>query len=86
MAVTMQVAGLEKLGASLQNLPLTMASGVKVVGPAVGYALCWEWGSARIKKPGPKTLWSTNPEGQPAILTRTAPFGFVRVNRTAYKQ
>jgi hypothetical protein len=31
-------------------------------------------------------LWSTNPDGEPAILTLTAPFGYIRSNNLAYWQ
>jgi hypothetical protein len=37
-----------------------------------------------MHKPGPKTLLSTNPAGQPAILSLQAPNGYIRINRQRY--
>lgn len=54
-----------------------LAAGVGVFGNAADYALVWELGSRRLKSPGPKTLWSTNREGEQAILTKQAPYGYV---------
>jgi hypothetical protein len=51
--------------------------GVGVYGSAAAYALVWELGSRRLKSPGPKTMWSTNRDGERAILTTQAPHGYV---------
>ena len=77
--------GYDKLLAVLAQVPSRIQAGVKIVPPGSGYAYVWEYGSARIKKPGPKTMWSTNPLGQRAILTIQAPQGWVRVNRQRYE-
>jgi hypothetical protein len=47
-------------------------------------AFVWEWGRVGIQ-PGPKTTWSVNFDGQEVVLTRTAPNGYIRVNRKQYK-
>lgn len=84
-AVTAKLAGLEGLDALL-SLPAVIEAGVAVEGEAASYALTWEWGSARMEKPGPKTALSTNPDGELAILSRQAPHGFIRVNQERYLQ
>jgi hypothetical protein len=90
--LTLEVVGIDKLEKSLASLPNRVHAGVKVFGTDskgasnVVKALIWEWGSARMKQPGPKTLWSVNPAGKPAILTLTAPLGFIRVNQKQYVQ
>ena len=84
MAVTMQLKGVSSLVKSLQALAARYDGGVKVTGPATAYALVWEFGSARLSKPGPKTTWGVNPNGDTVILTLTAPNGFIRVNRQEY--
>ena len=43
-------------------------------------ALIWEWGRITCK-PGPKTMWGTNPDGERRVMTKTAPSGFIRSNR-----
>lgn len=86
MPVTLKLEGLDQLERNMRSLPDLMEAGVEVIGSAVAYSLVWEWGSARIKKPGPKTMYSTNPLGEPAILTLTAPMGYIRVNREVYRQ
>lgn len=55
-----------------------------MVGPATAYALVWELGAIHLSQPGPKTLWSTNAEGQTVILTIQAPHGYVRINKQKY--
>lgn len=82
--VTVEVKGLDVLTQAFSSLPNRISAGVKVTGPASAYALVWEWGSSKLTKPGPKTLWSVNPAGQPAILTQTAPLGYIRVNHQMY--
>lgn len=84
--VTAEIQGLDKVGGSLGSLPALIEAGVKVEGEAAAYALVWEWGSARLTQPGPKTVLSTNPDGVPAILTLTAPHGFIRVNKARYME
>lgn len=54
-----------------------ISGGIGVYGSAAAYALVWELGSRRLKRPGPKTLWSVNRDGNIAILTRQAPRGYV---------
>src|SRR5262252_3769706 len=84
MKVTMEFEGLEKLDRLFSNVGGPLWGGVKVVGKAAAYALVWEWGSARITKPGPKTTWGTNPAGDTVVLTLTAPYGYIRVNKDQY--
>lgn len=84
MSVTLQAKGIDKLYQALARLPDLIQGGVKVTGEPVNYWAVWEWGSSRLLEPGPKTLWSTNPDGEAAILTKTAPFGYIRVNQQRY--
>jgi hypothetical protein len=91
MPVTCQVEGLDKLAQSFQSLPGLIEAGVKLLPnpnpdngvPATVYGLIWEWGRISCN-PGPKTLWSTNPLGETRVMTKTAPHGWVRVNRERY--
>jgi hypothetical protein len=84
MSVTLQVEGLDKLARAFRQLPAVMNAGVKVIGDPVNYWAEWEWGSTRLEHPGLKTLWSVNPAGDEVILTRTAPYGYIRINRHHY--
>ncbi len=77
------IGGLDNLDRVFANLPNNVDAGVKLVGEAAEYGLVWEWGRVDVK-PGPKTLWSTSPGGYPAVLTITAPHGWIRVNRDQY--
>ena len=82
----MRIEGIEALVASLSSLPSGVSSGVKVLG-AVNFvkAMVWENGYVtRVIKPGPKTMWSVNWQGDPKVLTITAPTGFIHVNRSTY--
>jgi len=76
--------GLEKLDRLYGDISPQITGGVKVVGPPAAYALVWEWGSVRLTKPGPKTTWGENPAGERVILTITAPYGYIRVNKFQY--
>lgn len=84
MPVTLEIQGADKLFRAFQSLPDRIDAGVKVVGAPTAYALVWEWGSARIKKPGPKTTWGVNPARKRVVLTLTAPYGYIRSNRQEY--
>lgn len=88
MSVTLRVKNLDKLVAQF-DMGMGARPMVRVLivirGPAAKYAFTWEWGRADCK-PGPKTLWGTNPDGEERVLTRTAPSGFIRVNRAKYRQ
>jgi hypothetical protein len=64
----------------------TIRIGLTISGPASAYALVWEFGSSRISKPGPKTTWGINPDGEVVILTKTAPYGFIRTNIPKFRQ
>lgn len=81
---TTELIGLGKLVGGLSSLPVAVEAGVKVSGEAAGYALVWEWGRVGVS-PGPKTLWSDNPDGEIRVLTLTAPHGWIRVNRIRYE-
>jgi hypothetical protein len=89
MPVTMGVKNLDRLAEAFDegagSRP-TIQMGVKVVGPAAAYAMVWEWGSARLTKPGPKTTWGVNPAGEVVILTLTAPNGYIRIHKPEYRQ
>lgn len=91
MSFTLQIAHADKLVQQIQNLPNLIQGGVKVDGESAAYSLVWEWGSARLAAigkdpPGPKTLWSTNPNGEMTVLTLTAPHGFIRINTERYRE
>ncbi len=86
MAVSLRVKDVDAL---TEQMALGSARPVVKVnliirGPAADYALVWEWGRVDIN-PGPKTQWGTNPDGETRVLTKTAPLGFIRVNRLKYK-
>jgi hypothetical protein len=51
----------------------------------MAYALVWEFGRVGIK-PGPKTVLSTNYEGEEVVLTIQAPHGYIRIHQEDYKQ
>lgn len=60
--------------------------GVVSEGDAASYALVWEWGNARQTKQGPKTVRSTNPDGEEVWLSIQAPHGYIRVNEPEFTQ
>lgn len=62
----------------LLNL-MNVSGGVVVLGPAAAYALVWELGSLRLKKPGPRTVWGKNRDGQRRIMSSQAPEGYVGI-------
>jgi hypothetical protein len=82
--ITSEVSGLDQLLKAL-TMPNRIEAGVKLTGEAVAYGLTWEWGRVDIN-PGPKTVRSTNPNGEERVLTITAPHGWIRVNRVRYEQ
>jgi hypothetical protein len=84
MSVTLDIEGLDSLDAMFQDLPQLREAGVMVEGHAAAYALVWEWGSARIHRPGPKTMWGENPAGESVVLTITAPHGYIRTHHEQY--
>jgi len=59
---------------------VTAQVGIFSEGPAAAYANVWEFGNARQRKKGPKTVRGINPDGKTVWLTITAPYGYVRVN------
>lgn len=88
MAVTLKVRDVESLAEKFLLEPGVRPSIrlVLVVGGEVAeYALIWEWGRVTCK-PGPKTLYGTNPDGETVVMTKTAPNGFIRVNRQQYRK
>jgi hypothetical protein len=86
MSVTLEVDGLDSLEDMIANLPQIREAGVAVDGERAVVASVWEWGSARIHKPGPKTMWGENPDGDRVVLTITAPHGYIRVHHELYVQ
>lgn len=83
MAGDFGIGGLDNLDRIFSGLPKSVSAGVALTGEAAKYGLVWEWGRVDVS-PGPKTLWSTSPGGYPAVLTITAPHGWIRVNRAQY--
>lgn len=83
--ITVEFVGLEVIDSLFSQFPDIIKAGVKLSGPATAYGLTWEWGRVDIN-PGPKTEWSTNPDGETTVLTIQAPHGWIRVNREQYFQ
>jgi hypothetical protein len=83
--VTLEVVGLEKLDKLFGLLPSRIEGGVKLAANVAVRGLVWEWGIVDIN-PGPKTQYSTNPDGAEVVLTIQAPHGWIRVNRQQYIQ
>ena len=86
MAVTIHVEGLDNLDQMIRDLPSIREAGVAVSSEASAYAMIWEWGSARIHRPGKKTTWGENPAGDRVVLTLTAPHGYIRIHSEQYVQ
>jgi len=57
--ITVELKGLDNLEQALKSIPTKIVGGVKCSGPALAYALVWEFGRLNIQ-PGPKTMWSEN--------------------------
>lgn len=87
MSVTLKVKNIDRFVQQFKfgtGARPTIRVGIKITGPAAAYAMVWEWGRADVK-PGPKTQWGINPDGDRVVLTRTAPSGFIRVNRGKFR-
>jgi len=69
---------LETQFSNLEGLD-SVSVGVGVFGPAAAYALVWELGSLRLKKPGKKTMWGINRDGAKRIFSTQAPGGYVGI-------
>ena len=78
-------ANIDEFLVELVNVP-EVTAGVASVGDAAAYALVWEWGNTRQKKPGPKTVKGTNPDGKMVWLSSQAPFGYIRIHEPEYWQ
>jgi hypothetical protein len=78
------VTGLDKLVAKFNSMPDKLQVGIKVIGPAAAYAMVWERGAIHLSQPGPKTMWSTNADGETVILTIQAPHGYIRLHKQEY--
>lgn len=88
MGVTVKVKNVEKFVAQFRfglGARPTIHVSLKITGPAAAYALVWEWGRVDVS-PGPKTVWGTNPDGRTTVLTKTAPYGYIRVNKEKFRQ
>lgn len=87
MAVTIKVKNINALAERLAAGAARPYISVRVIvsGPAAAYAMIWEWGRITCQ-PGPKTLWSTNPLGEERVMTVTAPFGFIWMNRREFRK
>ena len=83
MSVTLKIEGLGSLDRAFSSLSKQEYSGVKADGESAAYALVWELGKINAK-PGPKTLISTNADGDEVLLTIQAPHGYIRINRQIY--
>ncbi len=89
MPVTLRIrnpAALEQQILDYVGTRPTIKISLSITGPAAAYALVWEWGSTRITKPGPKTTWGENPNGDRVILTKTAPLGYIRTNIPEFRK
>lgn len=87
MGVTLKVKNLEQLAAQFSTglaARPTIRIQLLVQGPVAEYAVVWEWGRIGIK-PGPKTQWGTNPDGDKRVMTITAPSGFIRIHRQDFR-
>ena len=87
MAVSVRVKNIDALAQRLAAGAARPYISVRVTvsGPAAAYAYVWEWGRITCK-PGPKTVWSTNPLGEERVMTVTAPFGFIWMNRREFRK
>lgn len=85
MPLTALLLGMDQLEQALRALPDRVEAGVKLTGEAVVRGLVWEYGRVAIE-PGPKTMHSTNMDGEDRVLTVTAPRGWIRVNRDRYEK
>lgn len=88
MGVTLKIRNLEAISEAFLLGPGVRPSvrlGLVVTGEVADYALVWEWGRVTCK-PGPKTLYGLNPDGDMVVMTKTAPNGFIRVNKQKYRQ
>jgi hypothetical protein len=85
MPVSIKISGIDKLSAKIKSMPDNLSAGVKITGPAASYAEVWEFGKISCN-PGPKTMWSTNIDGEEVVLTKTAPHGYIRVHKTTFRQ
>ena len=74
----------EKVDEYFRELRHEVKAGVGVIGDAAAYALVWEWGNRRQKKPGPKTVLGTNPDGKMVWMSSQAPFGYVHIYESEY--
>jgi hypothetical protein len=83
MPVTLQIEGLDSLVRAFSALPDLVEGGVEVLGDENSFALIWEWGRITCK-PGPKTMYSSNPDGETRVMTITAPHGYIRANRNQF--
>jgi hypothetical protein len=85
--VTLKVKNIEALTEQLAlgHARPRILLGLQVSAEVAMRALVWEWGRVTCQ-PGPKTLWSENFQGETVVLTKTAPFGYIRVNRAKYRQ
>jgi hypothetical protein len=88
MSVSLKIKNLERIP-ELFQLGLGARPSVRLIlavtGPVTKYFDVWEWGRVTCK-PGPKTQWGVNPAGDTVVMTRTAPMGFIRVNRDRYRE
>jgi hypothetical protein len=80
MFPTLTVENVDEFLLEMTEHDREIRAGVAVVGDAAGYAEVWEWGNARQKKPGPKTVIGMNPKGKMVWLSIQAPFGYIRIN------
>lgn len=83
--ISAQIEGLDQLPTATQSIPEKIQAGVKLDASVVTRGMVWEYGRIDIQ-PGPKTMLSTNMDGEERVLTITAPHGWIRVNRDKYQQ
>jgi hypothetical protein len=81
---SLMFTALDKFMAEFEGQIEPVYGGIAIYGPAASYGLVWEFGSSRMKKPGPKTLWGVNPLGEPAILSKQAPAGYIAIHEDEF--
>ena len=65
-----------------------VVGGIAIFGSAAAYGLVWEYGAPppwHIKKPGPKTVYGSNPTGKGGdIFSSQAPAGYIAIHEEEF--
>ena len=83
-AIEVILENLDEVLLELDAHDMTSFAGVASVGEPAGYALVWEFGSARVASLGDRTCIGTTPDGRSVILSVQAPFGYIAINEPLY--